>query len=79
MSDQVQVVGFDVSKEEVEVLSDGKVVGLIAQNPFGMGYATVVAAARAALDMGNEAMVNTGYTWVTSEGLEDIEIQKILY
>ena len=44
-----------------------------------MGYATVVAAARAALDMGNEAFVNTGYTWVTADNLEDESIQKMLY
>ena len=49
------------------------------QNPFGMGYATVVAAARASLDMGNEAVVNTGYTWVTKENLKTDEVQKILY
>ena len=76
---EVKVVGFDVSKEEVQALSDGKVAGLIAQNPFGMGYATVIAAARAALNMGNEAIVDTGYTWVTQEELEDENIQKILY
>ncbi|MDY2813024.1 MAG: substrate-binding domain-containing protein [Dorea sp.] len=75
----VKVVGFDASEKEVQALSDGKVTGLIAQNPFGMGYATVVAAARAALNMGNEAVVNTGYTWVTQEGLEEEAIQKILY
>lgn len=52
---------------------------MIVQNPFGMGYATVVAAARASLDMGNEAVVNTGYTWVTKENLKTDEVQKILY
>lgn len=79
LTEQVQVVGFDASQEEVDALSEGKVVGLIVQNPFGMGYATVIAAARAALDMGNEAVVDTGYTWVTQESLEDEAIQKLLY
>lgn len=79
LTEQVQVVGFDASQEEVDALSAGKVVGLIVQNPFGMGYATVIAAARAALDMGNEAVVDTGYTWVTQESLEDEAIQKLLY
>ena len=63
------VVGFDADEEEMKALSDGRIDGLIVQNPFGMGYATVVAAARAALDMGNEAFVNTGYTWVTADNL----------
>ena len=42
------------------------------------GYATVVAAARASLNMGNEAVVNTGYTWVTKKNLKTDEVQKIL-
>ena len=49
------------------------------QNPFGMGYATVVAAARTVLEIGNEAQVNTGYIWVDSENMDDPEIQAMLY
>ena len=44
-----------------------------------MGYATVVAAARASLNMGNEAVVKTGYTGVTKKNLKTDEVQKILY
>ena len=70
---------FDANADGIKDLQDGKVDGLIVQNPFGMGYATVIAAARASLDMGNEAVVNTGYTWVTKENLKTEEVQKILY
>lgn len=38
-----------------------------------MGYATVVAAARAALEIGNEATVDTGYVWVDKENMDDPE------
>lgn len=79
MEKKVKVVGFDANADEIKNLQDGKVDGLIVQNPFGMGYATVIAAARASLDMGNEAVVNTGYTWVTKENLKTEEVQKILY
>ena len=78
-ADDVMVVGFDADEEEMKALSDGRIDGLIVENPFGVGYATVVAAARAALDMGNEVFVNTGYTWVTADNLEDENIQKMLY
>ena len=60
-------------------LSEGKVDALVMQNPFGMGYATIIAAARAALSMGNEAVVDTGYTWLTRDNLEDETIQKLMY
>ncbi len=73
------VVGYDADEEEIEALSDGKVDALVLQNPFGMGYATIIAAARAALSMGNEAVVDTGYTWLTQKNLEDEAVQKLLY
>lgn len=73
------VVGFDADQEEIDALSEGKVDALVMQNPFGMGYATIIAAARAALSMGNEAVVDTGYTWLTRDNLEDETIQKLMY
>ena len=73
------VVGFDADQEEIEALSEGTVDALVMQNPFGMGYATIIAAARAALSMGNEAVVDTGYTWLTRDNLEDETIQKLMY
>lgn len=75
----MKVVGYDASKEELKALKDGKIDGLIVQNPFGMGYAAVVAASRAALKQGNEASVNSGYTWVTKDNLTDENVKKILY
>ena len=62
-----------------EALEDGKVEGLIVQNPYGMGYATVVAAARSALNMANEANIDTGYAWVTQDNMEETAIKNMLY
>lgn len=73
------LMGYDADKGELEALKEGKISGLIVQNPYGMGYASVIAASRAALQMGNEAQIDTGYTWVTQENIEDEKIQKILY
>lgn len=75
----LKIIGYDADEAEMEALSDGKITGLIVQNPFGMGYATVVAAARAAMKAGNEAVVNTGYTWVTEENYKEKDIKKLLY
>lgn len=76
---QASIIGFDADEEELDALRDGRVDALVLQNPFGMGYAAVIASARAALSMGNEAVVDTGYVWLTKESLEDEEIQKLLY
>ena len=78
-TEEITVMGFDTGSEILTALEDGAIDGLVVQNPFGMGYAAVVAAARTALEIGNEAVVNTGYTWVDRENLEDENIQKILY
>ena len=75
----VKVVGFDGGKEQLELLDEGKIEGLILQNPFGMGYATVVAIIRAAYSMGNEAMVDSSYVWITKENLDDEEVVGLLY
>lgn len=77
--EDMQIIGFDGGDSLTEALADGKVEGLIVQNPYGMGYATVVAAARSALDMGNEAVVDTGYAWVTQDNMEETAIKNMLY
>ena len=77
--DRIKVVSFDGGEDQMKLLEDGKIDGLIVQNPYGIGYATVVACARAVLGQGNEAMVSTGYTWVTKDNMNKDSIKKMLY
>lgn len=77
--EELTIIGYDADEEELEALENGRVAGLMVQNPFGMGYASVIASARAALSMGNEAYVDTGAVWVTRENLDSEEVQKMLY
>ncbi len=72
-------IGFDGGEDQIQLLTDEVVDGLILQNPYGMGYATVVAAARTILDIGNEAFIDSGYTWLTKVNMEDTIIQKFIY
>ncbi|MDM8211150.1 substrate-binding domain-containing protein [Mediterraneibacter glycyrrhizinilyticus] len=78
-TEDIVMMGFDAGKDQLSALSDGSIDGLVVQNPFGMGYATVVAAARTALEIGNEAQVDTGFVWVDAENMEDESIQPMLY
>ena len=78
-TEEIVMMGFDAGKDQLSALSDGSIDGLVVQNPFGMGYATVVAAARTALEIGNEAQVDTGFVWVDAENMEDESIQPMLY
>lgn len=77
--DRIKVVSFDGGEDQMKLLEDEKIDGLIVQNPYGIGYATVVACARAVLGQGNEATVSTGYTWVTKDNMNKDSIKKMLY
>ena len=79
LAGKVALVGFDISEEQTAAMKNGEISGLVVQNPFGMGYASVVAAARTVLQSGNEAVVDTGYIRVTKDNLEDESIQNMLY
>lgn len=75
----VSVIGYDADADEVKAVKEGRIAGLVVQNPFGMGYASVIAASRSALGMANEAYVDTGYLWVTKENIDSEEVQRMLY
>ena len=75
----MKVIGIDGGKEQMKLLEEGKVDGLYIQNPYGMGYAAVVSAARASLGMGNQAVIDSGMIWVTQENMDKKDIKKMLY
>lgn len=77
--DNLKIVGFDGGSDQMKLLKEGRLEGLIVQNPYGMGYATVVAAARAVLEMGNEAVIDSGYTWVTKDNMNKNVIKRMIY
>ena len=77
--DDLQIVGFEGGSKQLDALEAGELTGLVIQNPYGMGYATVIAAARAALGMGNEASVDCGYIWVTKDNMENESIKRMLF
>lgn len=78
-TEEITLMGFDAGAEQIAALENGAVDGLVVQNPFGMGYAAVVAAARTVLEIGNEAVVDTGYVWVDRDNMENESIQSMLY
>ncbi|MDO4452566.1 MAG: substrate-binding domain-containing protein [Lachnospiraceae bacterium] len=75
----LKVVSVDGGESQLKALKDGKVSGLIVQNPYGMGYATVVSAARASLGMGNQAFIDSGFIWVTKDNMNKKTIKRMLY
>lgn len=78
-AEEIVLMGFDAGADQIAALKEGKIDGLVVQNPFGIGYASVIAAARTVLEIGNEAVVDTGYVWVTQKNMEEESIAKMLY
>lgn len=78
-TEDIVLMGFDAGEDQIAALESGVIDGLVVQNPFGMGYATVVAAARTVLEIGNEAVVDTGYTWVDRDNMDSPSVQAMLY
>lgn len=76
---EIQFVGFDLGKIQAEAIRQGTEAGVITQNPYGMGYATVVAGVRAALDLPNETFIDAGYQWIDQANIDLEENAKFLY
>lgn len=72
-----QIVGFDVN-EKIIAEAGGLLYGTMAQDPYGIGYATVVAAARSIAEMGNAENVVTDHLWVDSSNARSEEVQSLL-
>lgn len=73
---QISLVAFDMGEKQMEAIRDGKQLGSICQNPYGMGYVTVVAGARAVLGLENDTFIDAGYQWLDQTNL-DLEENKI--
>lgn len=78
-AENLKMIGFDGGEAQMKALENGDLEGLVVQNPYGMGYATVIACVRSITNQGNEAVVDTGYVWVTKDNMEDKNISRILY
>lgn len=76
---EVAVVGIDAGNKQKDAIKSGKEVGVLVQNAYGMGYATVVAAARAALGLENDESINPGMEWIDSENISDERYANYLY
>jgi len=71
--------GFDASARLIEAVEKGRLAGIMAQNPYGMGYAAAVSAFRTIAGMENAAEINTGYHWISVENLEEEKSQMLIY
>jgi len=75
---KVKFVGFDSSTDLVTALKANQLQGLVVQNPFKMGYLSLLTAVSAVKGEKLEKSIDTGVTLVTPENMNTPEIQTLL-
>jgi ribose transport system substrate-binding protein len=78
-SQRVAFVGFDASEQLVNALSQGKIQGLVVQNPFKMGELSVKTMVDYLEKKPVEAKIPTGETLATPENMKDPAIDNLLH
>lgn len=76
---EITVLGIDAGKKQIDAVKKGVEMGTFVQNSYGMGYATIVAAMRADLELKNDAFISCGYQWIDGSNIELPEYANYLY
>ncbi len=72
-------IGFDTGSKQIQAVRDGLEDGFIGQNPYGMGYATIISVARSILGKDNDAVIDPGYHWIDISNFDKEKNQMYLY
>lgn len=79
MAGKIQMVGFDNSVEEIQLLEEGVFQGIVIQRPFNMGYLGVEQAVNFLSGKKVEKNLDSGCMLITKENLYAEESQRLLY
>lgn len=75
----IKVVGVDSSPDVLTLLEQGKINGVVVQNPYGMGFKTVEILVEASKgNMPAESNVVSESVWVTPDNINDEDVQKVI-
>src|SRR3954453_17104136 len=75
---QVHLVGFDASEPIVNALQQGKIEGVVVQNPLKMGELGVKTLVKHLEKEKVEPKISTGETLVTPENMDEPEIAALI-
>lgn len=78
MGMDTKVVGVDSNPDVLTLIAEGKIDGVVTQNPYNMGYQTVKSLIEA-IDgtMPSSDEIVSPSAWVTAENMDDPEIKQI--
>ena len=76
---KISFVGFDTAQNLVDALNKNELHGIVAQNPFNMGYLGVRTMVDKLLGKTVEKKIDTGVMLVTKENMQTPEVQALLH
>lgn len=79
LEDKILIIGFDNSIEEVKLLEEGVLNGIVIQKPFNMGYFGVEQAVKIIKGEKYEKYLDCGSELITKECMYTDENQKMLF
>jgi ribose transport system substrate-binding protein len=79
LAGKVKFVGFDPTPAVLEALEQGEINGLVAQNPFKMGYLGVKIMFEHLQGLQVAKRVDTGVSFVTKDNMNEPEMKTLLY
>jgi ribose transport system substrate-binding protein len=79
LAGKVTFVGFDPSPLLVQAMADGKIMGLVLQDPVAMGYQSVKTLVAHLEGQPVEKRIATGETMATRENMHDPRIHRLLH
>ncbi len=72
-------IGFDASQPLVDAMAQGKIQGLVVQNPLKMGKLSVETMVKHLENQAIVPQVSTGETLATPENMNDPEVSKLIH
>jgi ribose transport system substrate-binding protein len=79
LKDQVKLVGFDGSRDEIKLIEEGIIQAVVIQKPFNMGYLGIKTAIQALNGQKVEKIMDTGAQVINRDNMYLIENQKLLF
>jgi ribose transport system substrate-binding protein len=76
---KISFVGFDTAQNLIDALNKNELHGIVAQNPFNMGYLGVRTMVDKLLGKPVEKKIDTGVMLVTKENMQTPEVQALLH
>jgi ribose transport system substrate-binding protein len=78
LAGKVKCIGFDPTPQLVQAIRDGKMHGIVLQDPVKMGHDAVITIVQHLEKKPVEKRISTGEHIATPDNLDDPEIQKLL-